>query len=274
MLPHTFRHIPGIGLKTEQRLWAAGLLSWDDCMAPWPLSIPAGRRRLLAEHVQLARAQLAREPRYFMERLTVNQHWRLFPHYRHAVAYLDIETTGLEPLRDQITTIALYDGQEVRCYVAGRNLADFAADLMQYDLLVTYNGKTFDLPFIERAFRISINKAHIDLRYVLRSLGFSGGLKRCEEQLGLNRGDLAGVDGYGAVLLWQEYERTGNERALETLLAYNIEDVVNLENLMVQAYNLSLQKTPFYEECKLPIPDRPVLPYAPDRELVAGIIGS
>ncbi len=271
MLPHTFRHIPGIGLKTEQRLWSSGLLSWDDFVWPYPVKLLPDKMQLIGEYVQQSRERLEHDPLYFTELLATNQHWRIFPHFRHSIAYFDIETTGLDAVWDQITTIALYDGKDVRYYIAGRNLEDFVEDLNQYDLLVTYNGKTFDLPFVERAFNISINKAHIDLRYVLRSLGFSGGLKRCEEQLGLDRGDLAGVDGYCAVLLWQEYVRSGNERALETLLAYNIEDVVNLENLMVQAYNLSLAKTPFYDECKLAIPESPDLPFVPDRELIAQI---
>lgn len=43
--------------------------------------------------------------------------------------------------------------------------------------------------------------------------------------------------GFFAVLLWQEFQQTGNIKALETLLVYNIEDVVNLETLMVLAYN-------------------------------------
>jgi len=56
------------------------------------------------------------------------------------------------------------------------------------------------------------------LRYVLKSLGYSGGLKSCEKALGLDRGDLDGVDGYFAVLLWRDYQKKHNEKALETLL--------------------------------------------------------
>jgi uncharacterized protein YprB with RNaseH-like and TPR domain len=52
-----------------------------------------------------------------------------------------------------------------------------------------YNGKTFDVPFIEKYFGIRMNHAHIDLRYVLKSLGYAGGLKRCEKALGLDRGE-------------------------------------------------------------------------------------
>jgi len=30
MLEQTFIHIPGIGKRTEQELWASGICSWDD----------------------------------------------------------------------------------------------------------------------------------------------------------------------------------------------------------------------------------------------------
>jgi hypothetical protein len=56
-----------------------------------------------------------------------------------------------------------------------------------------------------------------------------------------------------AVLLWQEYRRHGNIRALETLLSYNMEDTINLELLAYLAYNELIAFTPF-QECKLALP--------------------
>jgi hypothetical protein len=58
---------------------------------------------------------------------------------------------------------------------------------------------------------------------------------------------LRDVDGFFAVLLWDEYLKTKNRKILETLLAYNVQDTITLENLMVTAYNLKLRKTPFYD---------------------------
>ena len=111
-----------------------------------------------------------------------------------------------------------------------------------------------------------MQQAHIDLRYVLRGLGYRGGLKACEKQLGVNRGELEDVDGYTAVLLWANYTRSGNAHALETLLAYNTEDVINLEVLMVLAYNRFLAQTPFSSTLQLASPQLPPVPYRIDRE--------
>jgi uncharacterized protein YprB with RNaseH-like and TPR domain len=60
----------------------------------------------------------------------------------------------------------------------------------------------------------------------------------------MDRGDLNDIDGFFAVLLWDEYQRTGDQQALDTLLAYNIQDTVTLENLVVTAYNMKLKDTP------------------------------
>ena len=121
-------------------------------------------------------------------------------------------------------------------------------------MLVTYNGKCFDVPVIERHFGQRLDHAHIDLRYVLAAVGLKGGLKRCEAQLDIARGGLDDIDGIFAVVLWKAYLRNRDEHALETLLAYNLQDTINLEALMVAAYNLQLHQTPFYERCKLPMP--------------------
>ena len=135
-------------------------------------------------------------------------------------------------------------------------------------MLVTYNGKCFDVPVIERFFRMQMPQAHIDLRYVLKRLGYAGGLKGCERQLGIARTDLANVDGFFAVLLWDEFQRTKNPKALETLLAYNTTDVINLETLLVLAYNLHIQDTPFSASHRVPLPVQPVLPFTADRETI------
>lgn len=108
----------------------------------------------------------------------------------------------------------------------------------------------------------------LDLRYILSSLGYSGGLKACERQLGVRRsGILADVDGFFAILLWNEYNKSKNIRALETLLAYNIEDVLNLERLMVKAYNKKLRSVPF-KLTLLDIPKPPCNPFKVNAALV------
>lgn len=267
MLQNTFCHIPGIGPTTEKRLWAAGITSWDKWLEPSPVRLPNSSRVEICNLLEQSGEALSDDPAFFTSRLPSHEQWRIFPQYRHQTAYIDIETTGLGDDAD-LTTIALYDGREVRYYVNGHNLDQFLDDIWGYKVLVSYNGKSFDIPFLERYFRITLNHAQIDLRYVLARLGFKGGLKGCEKMLGIDRGGLEGVDGYFAVLLWKEYENYNDQKALETLLAYNIEDTVNLEQLMIEAYNRNVTDTPFSKELKLPWPQSPRSPFQADRATV------
>jgi uncharacterized protein len=270
MLEHTFCHIQGIGYAGERRLWQDGICRWPDLLDHPDIVPRVSGNEIVAMLEQSAAALSEDDPAFFSRHLKQGDSWRLFPHFREGIGYLDIETTGLGPACD-ITTIALYDGDRVRTYVNGSNLDEFVDDVQDIKLFVTFNGVSFDIPIIENHFRINLNQPHIDLRYVLARLGIKGGLKRCEKALGLNRGSLDGIDGSFAVLLWREYERHHNEEALETLLAYNIEDTVNLELLLVEAYNRNLETTPFYDDLQLAWPEPPELLHQPDLEIVETI---
>ena len=266
MLEQTFCHIQGIGHGSERSLWQKNICSWRDLLAR-PDAVPRVSSREIVSVLEQSLPAMETDPAFFSSRLKQADSWRLFPHYRRKAGYIDIETTGLGH-DSEITTIALYDGSSVRTYVNGINLEDFAADIEAIQIFITFNGIAFDIPFIEKYFRIRLAQPHIDLRYVLAGLGIKGGLKRCEKTLGLNRGTLDGIDGSFAVLLWREYERSGNQQALETLLAYNIEDTVNLERLMIEAYNRNLEKTPFYDDLHIGFPEAPQILHHPDPEIV------
>lgn len=267
MLRKTFLHLHGIGTKTEKKLWQNQIRDWGALEEALSAGLLKGERFVptLKEELHRSREHLERRDLlYFTEKMPSNQHWRLFADFASTAAYLDIETTGLGGPSDHITTISLYDGEALRYYIWGENLQEFITEIKNYELLITYNGKSFDLPFIEWQFNIRIDRAHLDLRYVLNALGYRGGLKGCEKQLGISRGDLEGVDGYMAVLLWQEYQRSGDARALETLLAYNIEDTINLQKLAYCAYNEALKQTPFASQGQLDLPpSKAEVPFQP-----------
>jgi uncharacterized protein YprB with RNaseH-like and TPR domain len=272
MLKNTFLHISGLGIKTEQRIWSSGIHSWDDLLREGLRRASPRRRDTLKQWMEESIEQLSvKNANYFGERLPSNQFWRIFPEFREFIAYLDIETTGLGSWGNKITTIALYDGKSIFTYIQGQNLDEFKEDIQRYKVLVTYNGKCFDVPFIESYFGIKLNQVHIDLRFLLKSLGYTGGLKGCEKKAGIGRGELEGVDGYFAVLLWEDYQRNKNRKTLETLLAYNIQDVVNLETLMVLLYNLKLKETPFVQSHQITSPKQPEILFKADKRIIEGI---
>ena len=238
MLRQTFLHVPGVSYRTEERLWRSGIASWDDVGGDRASSLPRHLRATLEEEIARSEDALRRgRYRYFAARLPAREHWRAWPEFRDSVAYLDIETTGLDIGRDALTVVGVYDGRLQRSFVKGQNLEDLPAVLEETRLLVTFNGSRFDIPFLRRSFpRMRLDQLHLDLMNPLHRLGYWGGLKRIERRLGIERSeDTAGMSGFDAVRLWAEYE-AGNDDALDRLLAYNLEDVVNLEPLAEFAY--------------------------------------
>lgn len=238
MLEQTFVHVPGIGYTTEQRLWQRGIRSWEAAVAHagTPGSFSAARWGLLQDHCRESIDRLAaRDHGYFARVLDGRDQWRACSHFMGKVGYLDIETDG-GMYASSITVIGIYDGMRVKSFVKGENLADFVEELEQYAMLVTFNGTTFDVPMLKRAFpQASWGQLHVDLRYALAKLGYRGGLKAIERELGMQRDlEIRGLAGDDAIWLWQDYRR-GKAEALELLLRYNAADVENLERLLALA---------------------------------------
>jgi hypothetical protein len=248
MLRNTFIHLPGIGLHRERALWGQGILDWRDFLAA------AAEERLSSKLCQRA-VPVLRECEDAFERgdisvfrdlLPHRETWRLYPHFADQALFLDIETTGLAPYSDQVTLIGALGGGKLALFVNGVNLDQFPAYVAQFPLLVTFNGSQFDVPFLRAHFPgARLDQAHIDLRFVLRSLGYRGGLKAIERNLGLTRdAAIQGVDGFEAVRLWHSYRR-GNRAALLKLALYNLTDVVNLVELVQIAVRLQHQGLAF-----------------------------
>lgn len=245
MLTHTFCHLPGIGPATERTWWTQGWLTWEDFISSRPSRMSAKRHQKLAQELEESMNRLeAGDAAYFASRLPKAEMWRLFASFAHTLAYVDIETTGGLHGLDHITTIAAYDRTQVHTFVHGHNLEHAADFLTQPQLLITYNGSCFDLPYLHREVGLPAPAAHIDLRFLLASVGLRGGLKGCERQVGIDRGELDGFDGYLAVLLWHGYQTLQDIRYLHTLLCYNCEDVINLELLMIEAWNRKVARLP------------------------------
>jgi len=262
VLRNTFLHVPGVGEKRERDLWTRGFRDWPAFRTSYP---PGAWRDLILDHLDDERAARA---------LPKREAWRLAREFPGRTLFLDIETTGLSFDGDSVTCVGVYDGRCVGTYVRGRNLDRFPDALADVDLLVTYNGASFDIPVLRHAFpEIDFARFHhIDLRFPLHRLGVRGGLKGAERQLGIERpAELAGVDGFMAVLLWREH-LAGAATALDTLLRYCLEDVVNLQPLLALAFN-RLTKTLPIEIARIEAADRPPIPFGADADLVRAIVG-
>ena len=274
LLTRSFIHVPGVGHKTERKLWEAGIHCWEDLLGqPTCAPLGAGTRDHICRHIEESLLALrGGDWMFFYRALPSAEQWRLLNLLPARTAYLDIETTGLSPDYHEITCIGVYDGEDTRVYVRGENLEQFADDIERYDLLVTYDGKCFDLPFIRRELGLKLDVPHVDLRYPCASVGLRGGLKGAERLAGISRDEsLHDVDGMIAVMLWSEYERTGDRRALDTLIAYNLEDTINLLPLSQVVWNMKLPEQ-FAELRQHVDRPRPDLPFKADRSIVERLL--
>jgi len=236
LLEHTFIHIPGIGAKTEQHLWRSGIHTWDDFLQTKKSPLSPARDSFVRQNLEVS-LENRNNIRFFLDKLPPADTWRLFERFKDKAVYLDIETSGLYEGVDEITVIGLYDGTTTKTFVQGINLVEFESEMDMYELIITFNGAQFDLPFIRRQFpNIFLPPAHIDLRFFLKKLGYGGGLKAIEKTFGLYRASaIDGMDGYEAVLLWKAYQ-WGDESALDRLIQYNTADIVHLKPLMEEGY--------------------------------------
>jgi uncharacterized protein YprB with RNaseH-like and TPR domain len=228
-IDQSFIPVSGVGEATERSLWEAGVTCWEEFDPD--LVGPTTAERIEAFLAE-ATDRLAREDAdYFDARLPSGECWRLYGNFRSDAVFFDIETTGLDHDSDRVTTVSLHRGGGTTTLVRGDDLTAGALRdrLADAPLLVTFNGKRFDVPFLETSFGLDLDRPHLDLMYACRSLDLTGGLKAVERDLGIER-DRPDLSGRDAVRLWHEYE-AGDRGALDTLVAYNRDDAVNLRAL-------------------------------------------
>ena len=152
-------------------------------------------------------------------------------------AYLDIETTGLSPWDSEITVVGIHlcNGDDTKfIQLVGKDISarSILEALNSVEVIYSYNGSRFDLPFINSRLGIKLEETftHRDLMYDCWRCNLFGGFKAVERQLGIDR-RLKEVNGYEAVRLWWSYMDSFDLDALNTLLEYNKEDVLNLKKL-------------------------------------------
>ena len=151
------------------------------------------------------------------------------------VVFLDVETTGLSWYYDSITVVGWMHGGGYDFHIAGEPPTRLARALQSATALVTFNGTLFDLRFLRKEFaNCIVPPLHIDLRYLARRAGLTGGQKAIEDFLGLPlRTNAKDINGAEAVLLWHRYMR-GDLSSLRRLIEYNRYDVLGMRGILDQ----------------------------------------
>ena len=146
--------------------------------------------------------------------------------------YLDIETSGLSIKNDKITIIGLLVNGQFEQFIEGLNLIPYYVDefimLHEPDEVVGYNSNKFDIPFMEEfGVETLTNLKQTDLMHQCHNLGIKGGLKATETQLDITR-KYEVLNFFQQKALWAKWINNQDRIALDRLLKYNEEDVMNL----------------------------------------------
>lgn len=238
MIRNSFIHLENFGLKREKSIWAQGITSWEDFISTKNLrGISQIKKQEFDEFLRKSGdAFYSKDSYFFYQNFPRGEFWRFFEDFKNECVFLDIETNQ----NCQTTVVGLFDGENSYQFIRGYNLDsnNLYEALEGFKLIVTFNGSCFDIPVLTNEFGAVVpNVPHFDLRFGLKKLGFSGGLKRIERSLDIKRNDLIkGVNGADAVFLWNTYLRTHSKEYLAKLLEYNKADIVNLLPLAEYCY--------------------------------------
>ncbi|MBQ3156791.1 MAG: ribonuclease H-like domain-containing protein [Clostridia bacterium] len=167
------------------------------------------------------------------------------------ILYLDTETTGLAGAGTVAFEVGLGWQKGSTFHVKQLVMRDYPEEKFlleeivriaeQFDVVCSFNGKTFDLPLLKNRFIMNrirtdcLDKPHIDLLHIARRV-WKLRLQRCnltnleEALLGIPRVD--DLPGAQVPERFFSYLKTGDFTLLDDVLAHNEQDIVSLQNLL------------------------------------------
>lgn len=189
------------------------------------------------------------------------------------VAAADIETTGLSPRNCSVIlgglTVAKGEDRLAVQYFADHpeeeaELLDrYVGMLTRYDVAVTFNGNSFDLPFLKKRMKaLGIDTTGLEAMYsfdlyrILKKYSVLPELlpdlkqKTVEKYMGLSQSRSDMIDGAQSVRLYYEYLESRGERReelLDQILLHNRDDIVKLTEIAHILRQLDLHEI-FYKE--------------------------
>lgn len=202
--------------------------------------IPAGAQCSIRENIHVAPQVVAQDALALMGGMG------------QKLLYLDTETTGLSRGAGTVAFMVGIgrlenDGLHVRQYYLTDYdqeeymLRQLVEDIAACDTIVTYNGKSYDLPLLQN--RLIMNRInpsvlsvpHVDLLHVARRV-YKRRLQKCtlgdveERILGIHRKeDLPGAE---VPERWFRFMKTGDRSLLDDILTHNEQDIATLAHLL------------------------------------------
>lgn len=166
------------------------------------------------------------------------------------MVFFDIETLGLNPQFYPVILIGMSYEDNGRYTVEQffaediteeeNILREFKSRIDDSDILVTYNGKNFDVPYVNKRMErygveYSLKQEHLDVICHVRPNKVKLGLESCslksvEKYLELYREDT--IDGAESIKLYNRYVKNREEEIKQKIMLHNFEDVYNLPGVL------------------------------------------
>ena len=237
MIQNSFIFLERVKRGIEERLWKQGIYSWDSFLDRDKIhGLSTARKRYYDRKIVQARRALYNfDSTYFKNILPQSEYYRLYDFFKEDCVFLDIETTGLDSKNNDITVIGLFDGINTKTMIKNINLdyKKLKEELQRYKLIVTFNGSSFDVPFINKTYPgLLPDIPNFDVKSITHRLNLKGGLKKIERKLGIRRNKIIEkFYGGDALTLWKMYRSTNDEYYLNLLIEYNDDDIINLKKV-------------------------------------------
>lgn len=199
----------------------------------------------------------------------------IFSEYFHnmKIVVADIETTGLSPKNSIVMlcgAVAEHRGGRRAGQIFAANASEekelleiYSDWLSKFDAVITYNGQSFDLPFIKkRMYYHGMNTSKLDRLYsmdlyrIVKYYSFLPDIlpdlkqKSVESYLGDSNERTDKIDGAENIRLYDIYQKAkGEERenALSEILLHNRDDIVRLSDILRILQNLDLHEIMYGE---------------------------
>ena len=171
---------------------------------------------------------------------------------RENFKFMDIETKGLSNV--PIILIGVAEIKKDKIVASQYFLRDYAEEasiieaylthLDEDSVHVTFNGKTFDIPFIKNRCRYNridanLDLPHLDLMYFAKNL-WADDLPNCQLQtiereiFGINRVD--DVPGQYIPGYWDSYLENDNIGPVVPIIEHNVQDIISLASFLEKMY--------------------------------------
>ena len=244
--------LPKIGLKTEQNLKNKGYATIEDLKAHDRYGDIADRFLKDIDGMSFCEIIDILEDNKYSKRCRDNILKSISMVEAENFKFMDIETKGLSNVPIILIGVAEIRGKNIiasqyflRDYTEEANIIDaYLSHLDEDSVHVTFNGKTFDVPFIKNRcvynrIQADLDLPHLDLMYFAKNL-WADSLPNCQLQtiereiFGIERqGDVPGqyIPGY-----YDTYLEENNIGPVVPIIEHNAQDIISLASFLEKMY--------------------------------------